>query len=81
MTPPFVAPVQFSKPRHVREDVEFEGVRLKDAAARKAATPAEEIANSEPFSAATRRCSACGLRARKAICSMPEVFDPVSFSE
>jgi cytochrome P450 PksS len=25
----FVAPVQFSKPRHVREDVEIEGVRLK----------------------------------------------------
>jgi cytochrome P450 len=25
----FVAPVQFSKPRHVREDVEIEGVRVK----------------------------------------------------
>src|SRR6185312_11879883 len=25
----FVAPVQFSKPRHVREDVEIEGVRLR----------------------------------------------------
>jgi cytochrome P450 PksS len=25
----FVAPVQFSKPRHVREDVEVEGIRLK----------------------------------------------------
>jgi cytochrome P450 PksS len=28
----FVAPVQFSKPRHVREDVEFDGVRLRKGA-------------------------------------------------
>src|SRR6185437_11347417 len=28
----FVAPVQFSKPRHVREDVEIEGVRLRKGA-------------------------------------------------
>jgi hypothetical protein len=41
----------------------------------------QPIANSDPFSAATRRSSACGLRARKAMCSIPEVFEPVSFSE
>ena len=41
----------------------------------------QPISKPDPFSAATRRSSACGLRARSAMCSMPDVFEAVSFSE
>src|SRR5712664_3230309 len=41
----------------------------------------QPISNPDPFSAATRRSSACALRARSAMCPMPDVFEAVSLSE
>lgn len=65
--------------------IEFDDVAVRIAAAERrtvaeiAIGPAD--VNPDPLRAATRRSSACGLRARNAMCSIPEVFEAVSLSE